>query len=961
MSNGSVFAFWFLNHRLKPPELRRQLAEMKAQGFAGVFPHPRAGLQTPYLSREWFDCMRLIARECRRLGLEFWLYDEDPFPSGAGGGRVMLDHPEFARCALAFEEHAVAGDGEEIIVDFQGEKLVSAFALRLNGGKPPCIAADLTECCGLVRAQWTGLRRRAGGYYPPYKNLGRKHWRTGTAGVNWRMQARLRAGKYLIVGVFSQRQEYNTWGALPDLLNPAAVEYFMKITHESYCRELGPELFATVRGIFTDEAKVTGDYPWTDALPDRFRHEYGEDIRPLLPHLKYDLNTQTLLVRHRYRRLLGKMFRTAFVKPIFDWCARRRIQSTGHFSPEENPIGQQAMTPDLMEWLLDMQLPGIDLIGADIGTRDFCIINIGPKLVCSAARQAGRPQVLAESLGVSGEDLSLARAKSMLDWQMVLGVNKFALHGQFYSLDGPRKREAPPSIFETAPYWPYFKKLVDYLETICRRLRQGRRLCSLAVLYPTTHINVALPGAENKLSPWRQALGELVYWLQARGFDFDFVSEPGLAAARCGASSLRVGHCSYKVLLVPDVALVDEASANAMRRLRIPLVFIGSRPWILETGRRMTGIGRVCGNADVESILAPLVPRHLTTVDGCDLFCQSRAVGRRTYHFVFNPVKRPLRCGLAVASRKWLNRRDDQSGAFLPMCKHKSGGPALDLPPLGAALLCESASTPARLEKPARTVVLQGPWMLKPCGDNTLLLDRWRDRDGRVFRLPLPYDVEQLPLRPILQCRFFVKSSPAAARLVWEEGAFGAPCVLTLNGRQVKGARRRVYDAHNIVADVAHWLRLGWNVVTARFLVEATPPMHDPLRLMGRFRVMARGSGFAVDAWRAEMPLRTLTDWNRLGWPFYSGTMVYTAEFDLPPSVAVTRLRIDGLHDLAAVEVNGKLAGVVAWPPYRCDISRFVRSGRNRLCLRVANSFVNFIDGARAPAGITGGVTMEET
>lgn len=282
----------------------------------------------------------------------------------------------------------------------------------------------------------------------------------------------------------------------------------------------------------------------------------------------------------------------------------------------------------------------------------------------------------------------------------------------------------------------------------------------------------------------------------------------------------------------------------------------------------------------------------------------------------------------------------------------------MKLPPLGAALLREAARTTVRPAGPARTFMLRGPWTLKPCGDNTLLLDHWRDRRGRSFRLPIPYDSPQLPARSELRCCFFVKARPSCARLVWDEAGFGAPPVLTLNGHRLKGERCRVYDAHNMAADAARRLRPGWNEVAVSFETDAMPPMHDPLRLMGRFRVVLRRKGYALESWIEELPLREPGDWAGLGFPFYSGTMVYATEFELPQAGGEVRLRIDGVRDLAAVQVNGHSTALLAWPPYECDISKSVRAGTNRLRLHAANSFANFIDGERLASGITGKVAI---
>ena len=94
--------FWFLNHKLEKTELLRQLKLMKEQGITAFFMHPRAGLKTPYASREWFDLIRYTAIEADKLGMKAWLYDEDPFPSGPAGGRIFLEHPEYAAWGLNY-------------------------------------------------------------------------------------------------------------------------------------------------------------------------------------------------------------------------------------------------------------------------------------------------------------------------------------------------------------------------------------------------------------------------------------------------------------------------------------------------------------------------------------------------------------------------------------------------------------------------------------------------------------------------------------------------------------------------------------------------------------------------------------------------------------------------------------------------------------------------------------------
>ncbi|MBR4661804.1 MAG: hypothetical protein IKO92_03630, partial [Clostridia bacterium] len=47
--------FWAWNCRLEKDELLRQLDVMKEMGFGGAHMHVRTGLDTPYLSDEFFE------------------------------------------------------------------------------------------------------------------------------------------------------------------------------------------------------------------------------------------------------------------------------------------------------------------------------------------------------------------------------------------------------------------------------------------------------------------------------------------------------------------------------------------------------------------------------------------------------------------------------------------------------------------------------------------------------------------------------------------------------------------------------------------------------------------------------------------------------------------------------------------------------------------------------------------
>ena len=84
-------SFWSWNDKLEQKKLIKQIERMRDCGFGGFFMHARSGLKTEYLSKEWFDCVRTCIKKAKELKIKPWLYDENGWPSGAAGGRLLSD------------------------------------------------------------------------------------------------------------------------------------------------------------------------------------------------------------------------------------------------------------------------------------------------------------------------------------------------------------------------------------------------------------------------------------------------------------------------------------------------------------------------------------------------------------------------------------------------------------------------------------------------------------------------------------------------------------------------------------------------------------------------------------------------------------------------------------------------------------------------------------------------------
>ena len=83
--------FWSWNDTLNKDELVKQVEWMNENGVGGFFMHARGGLKTEYLGNEWFECIKACCERAKELGMEAYAYDENGWPSGFVGGKLLED------------------------------------------------------------------------------------------------------------------------------------------------------------------------------------------------------------------------------------------------------------------------------------------------------------------------------------------------------------------------------------------------------------------------------------------------------------------------------------------------------------------------------------------------------------------------------------------------------------------------------------------------------------------------------------------------------------------------------------------------------------------------------------------------------------------------------------------------------------------------------------------------------
>lgn len=990
--------FWAINHHLEPEEIRWQVREMAAQGVGGFFFHPREGLHTPYFSARYWEALSAAVEEAERSGVHCWLYDEDPYPSGMAGGKVALERPEFVARQLVHGEALVEG-GQQVYVRLGGDRLLAVIAMSEEGQQ----SLDVTEYAGRARHDWHRYFRRAG-YYPGMPTPPDYHWRAGASDGAYTLDWEAPAGQWRILWL----GERNMFGDFPhegytDMTNSEAVRYFIELTHDECFRRYGDKFGSVIPGIFTDEPKPYGG--WGKNFLERFQEEKRYDLRPLLPHLFYDIDRRTPQVRADYQRVLLRFWLEAFWEPIYDWCDEKGIAFTGHASPEEDPLGEVNYMVNLVPCLERMQIPGTDLITTKrIGDRQNAIMNLSPRLVSSVAHQTGKERVLCECFGLTEWDVTLADMKFMADWLLVQGVNLINPHMFMYSIDGFRKFEAPPSEFYQASYWRHYHLLADYITRLCQMFTGGEHVSHIALLRPHRSLLTLLPTRREEAEGLRDSFVEIHQWLTENNYEFDQLDESLLQKAEVADGTIRLSSEEYKVLIIPPITAIEQASlpilesyiANGGR-----VIWIGGDDVFVIDGEAdkpapilPEGVVRLkawSAEPNMERLASELdvtTPRAIWA-DSPQVYIQPRRKDGRDLFFLFNTEATAVTTTVRLSATDSLERWDAASGAKQPVeLKNSPAGKyfELSLESHGSVLLVsgsEGASAPEATSLDEghgeiTTLASIDRWQATLLQDNVLILDKWNVRvdddgigmDRRWFDDFSVAEYGKLitlePAEKNWQTRFvgdqpadfdvwyangfYVTDGVRDCRLVWETESIQGEHDIWVNGTKIEDFHReRIYDAFNLVADIQPLVRSNaTNSMTVRVHVrKRNDGLLEPMRVFGKFRVN-------LDAMQLDAPITSLHSgsWTDQGLPHYAHDVAYESSFHLDSIDGRILLDLGAVRDIAEVFINGQHVATRAWRPFRIDLTENIRVGENHLRIVVTGNSANLFYGARRASGL---------
>jgi len=950
---------WDWNEQISRQGIDFQMNEFKKAGIGGVFVHPRPGLLTEYLSDDWFKLFDYTVRKGKELDMKVWIYDENSYPSGFAGGHVPALMPDSYK----------HGTGLRVKILERMENLPS-------------------EDLELV------LKKSGNGFVDITGSMEDEMGKTGSY--------------YLFERTFPETSPWYGGFSYVDLLYKGVTDKFLEVTMTKGYERNVADFGATVSGIFTDEPNLEaaisrGSFMrWTPDLWDVFQERWDYDLRTNLPSLIEETGDWRK-VRHDYYELILELFIDRWAKPWSVYCEKNKLKWTGHYWEHGWPEPTHGF--DEAAFYIWHQQPGVDMLGNSLETEGLGKQFGNDRAVRelrSAANQSGRIRTLSETYGGGGWEMNFEEQKRLVDWQCVLGVNFVNQHLSYYSLNGVRKFDYPPSFSYHEPWWEHYRLMGDYIGRVSMAMSAGEQINQTLVLQPTTSAwmyfsrQVVNPG----LYEMRDSFKNFVYRMEQQHLEYDLGSEYVLKTlGSVQGDKLRLGQRDYSLVVIP--AEMENMDGSTLELLAAYLenggeVLSFTRKVSRLDGAVSSGVNELAAKFPDQWIFSEkLEDAAALNLLGSDefemkdltrngmLYHQRRILKDGQVLFLVNSHKTESASADIAVEGNHVSLLDLLSAEQYSYPGTKKDGKMsfhIDLHPAGSALFVITNRKPEDLNQfrfPSKGKPLEGNGEVKVAreSDNILMINyldllssKSNKREiyfmdgliglfkengikmGNPWQHKIQYKKDYLELDSLFDSasafeasyHFEINENLDVPSMKSMRVVVERPELwqVFINGEELKKQEGSYWiDMDFPVYSIGEHVKKGRNIVTLK-----APRMHIlaevmPIYILGDFLVQPGSKGFEI----CGGEISELGSWRKAGLPFYSQKVAYSQNFNVRKTENISyKVRLKNWNgSVTEVRVNGEHAGVIAWQPNELDVTSWLKEGENEVVVKVTGSLKN--------------------
>lgn len=930
--------FWSWNDRLNPDELRRQMRVMKELGMNGFFMHARGGLETEYLSDEWYDCIKACVDEAKNLDMEAWSYDENGWPSGFAGGKV-LENPWNLATYLKLETLA---EFPEITENRPPERRVLAVFVKEDN-----TYKYVKEACG--------------------------------------------ANEYFVI-----YQNYDS--SYVDAMDADVIKEFIKFTHEDYKAKLGDD-FGTkfMPGFFTDEPQYyRWATPWSNKMPEEFLNHYGYSVFDKLIALFVDFDGADEF-RYDYWKLAHNLFMNNFVKQIYDWCEANGCKITGHAIEESALFTQMWCCGGIMPFYEYEHIPGMDYLGRnvndDLGPKQLGSVAAQlrkKKVLTETFACCGWDVTPAELKRIA--DLQYASGVNT----MCHHLYAYSIRGQRKRDYPANYSEHLPWQEQFGDFVKYYNRLGALLSEGDENVNTLiiHPIHSDWLTYKREVDGASVEEIEN-------GVHKIVCDFSDNQIPYHFGDETLMAKyAKVDGNKLIVGKMSYDFVVLPKIFTIDKSTACLLKDFIAnggKVFLYDGAPTRIDG--RTADLSWLKSNVTFDEIKANAnvhVLENGKSIAGIKTMTRTTDYGKIYYLTnVYNESHPDVKIeipGAKSVKEIFIEQGDFESGNIIKSCDFVKNDNGIiintSFEPSKSRIFIddykESIGEPegvtARVTADSKDVVtINRPFNVSEFTDNSLTLDYAMISldGGKTYQKPKPviqiFD-ELLRMRfkgeLFIKYVFDMKKKPSKLFCAVEPMKFKS---FKVNCANVEFTDGFYLDRSFKIADILPWCATGRNVIDMSFDYYQNDYVYEVLYgnvmeslrnclnfdtevesiyLFGDFGVLTEGafepserSSFIYnDKFAITEAPKTVKGENIIteGFPFFAGKITLDNKFnseDLPEN---PELIVDGRFAYADVYVNGQFVKRLMFTNH-CDIADFVKSGENDLRIVIGNSNRNLL------------------
>ena len=877
LTDYAAIPFWSWNNELEESVLIKQIEEMKAAGMGGFIMHARTGLKTEYLGEKWFSCVGACLKKAKELKLNAWIYDENGWPSGFVGGK-LLGKEEYRAKFLRYSVKD-AFDGEAFAVYVETETGFQRVCESKNG-------VTRFHCIYLI-----------------------------------------------------------TSPANTDILNPNVTDEFIRLTHEEYYKRFQESFGKELVGFFTDEPQYYRyETPYTPQIERVFSEKYNENVVDGLIYL-FLQDERGYVFRQRYYQGLNDLYVKNFYQKLYDWCEAHHCKLTGHSVEEEGLANQMLGGAAVMPTYEYEHIPAIDNLGRS------CKEELSVKQVGSVASQLGKKQVLTETFGCAGYDVTPEELKSIGEYQYFNGVNLMCHHLYPYSIAGQGKVDHPPVFSPQSNWWKGFCTFNDYFTRLGYIVANTQENYDVLVIHPIRDVYLRYVRAQHEKSvqDLEEKFAALLKKMRMHGIQYQLADETILAKyGSVKGDKLTIGNCTYDKIILPDVSNISSATLALLTDYTGKLLLEG-KPEFVDGVRAEVGLR---SNISFDEIVKTAKIKFYSADGNGGLTSRSGSFGDFIFLKNYSPVADPKEIFVETEGVAGHYKALDLEDFSLRNIDDR-----IKIPPHGSVILirCDGVKTAVKSE----TVMnITNRFVVSGVTENYLALDYAQiSYDGTEYgeRMPLPMLMENL-LRADYRGKLFVKQTftvkdVVKLRLMMEKGNLLSASV---NGRKVC-FEDSDFDALFVETDISDKVKVGENefiyeldyyqhngVHFALFDPLATESLRNCLYYDTHIENAFIKGDFVLDenfAIRSRIGVPPVTKYLcEHGYPFFKGELSLEGEYDFDGN-GDCELWLDGRFEMAEVSVNGVLVEFTL--SCRKRITPYLRKGKNLIQMKVYSSLRN--------------------